>query len=300
MSLTILNVAYPHAPVGLDAVGGAEQVLTHLDRALVQQGHRSLVIAREGSHTAGTLIATPAIHGVLGSHLQEQALDNHRAAIEEALRRWDVDVVHLHGIDFPSYLPAAGVPVLATLHLPPDWYPPEVFYIDRPDTYLHCVSPSQRQACPPSENLLDEIENGVPTWELRNAYRKRNYVVSLGRVCWEKGYHVGLEAAHKANANFLLAGDVFPYPSHRDYFDHVIAPKLDGRRRFIGPVGFRQKRRLLRFGQGRAHTEPRAGNQFVGGDGSAGLRNARDRIAHWCLDRHCGRWTHRLPRRRRG
>ena len=36
MSMTVLNVAYPLAPVGPDAVGGAEQVLSALDAALVE------------------------------------------------------------------------------------------------------------------------------------------------------------------------------------------------------------------------------------------------------------------------
>lgn len=245
MGLTVLNVAYPLAPVGNDAVGGAEQVLTHLDRALVRAGHRSIVVACEGSQTAGTLLPTPPLQGVLGSHLQKEAHRNHRIAIEEALRRWNVDVVHLHGIDFNAYLPPDGVPILATLHLPPDWYPPEIFYLDRPRTYLNCVSSSQREACPPAENLLPEIHNGVPVAELLGAYRKRNYTLSLGRVCWEKGYHLALEAAKAADSDFLLAGDVFPYPSHRDYFNNVIAPRLDRRRRFVGPLNFRRKRRLL-------------------------------------------------------
>src|SRR3546814_8893976 len=85
----------------------------------------------------------------------------HRAAIDAALRRWRIDLVHMHGIDFHEYLPAAGVPVLATLHLPPGWYPSEVFSMARPETYLHCVSSSQRRACPPGAALLPDIENGV-------------------------------------------------------------------------------------------------------------------------------------------
>lgn len=245
MKLTILNVAYPLAPVGPDAVGGAEQVLTFLDRTLTEQGHRSIVIACEGSKTAGRLIPTPAVRGLLGSHLQDEALRNHREAIEEALRCWEIDVVHFHGIDFASYLPRPGTPVLATLHLPPDRYPPETFYLDRPDVYLHCVSRTQRQACPPCANMMSEIENGVPVEALRATYRKGDYVMSLGRVCWEKGFHVGLDAARKAGANFLLAGDVFPYSSHQDFFNNVLRPKLDRQRRFIGPVNFLQKRRLL-------------------------------------------------------
>ena len=48
MGLTLLSVAYPFAPVSGDASGGSEQVLAHLDQALVEAGHRSLVIAPEG------------------------------------------------------------------------------------------------------------------------------------------------------------------------------------------------------------------------------------------------------------
>ena len=43
MSLTILSVAYPFAPVSRDTAGGAEQILAHLDAALVHAGHRSLI-----------------------------------------------------------------------------------------------------------------------------------------------------------------------------------------------------------------------------------------------------------------
>ena len=38
MSLSVLSVAYPLAPVTADPVGGAEQVLARLDRALVAAG----------------------------------------------------------------------------------------------------------------------------------------------------------------------------------------------------------------------------------------------------------------------
>ncbi len=54
--LTVLSVAYPLAPVGPDAVGGSEQVLTAIDRALVAAGHRSIVLAIEGSQAAGELV----------------------------------------------------------------------------------------------------------------------------------------------------------------------------------------------------------------------------------------------------
>ena len=54
MSLTILSVAYPLAPVGPDAVGGAEQVLSQLDHALTAAGHRPEAhIFSSGGHGFG-------------------------------------------------------------------------------------------------------------------------------------------------------------------------------------------------------------------------------------------------------
>ena len=74
MSLAVLLVAYPFAPVGPDAVGGAEQVLTRLDEALTRQGHRVLVVACEGSVTRGELIPTPLPPGpITGPALSENA-----------------------------------------------------------------------------------------------------------------------------------------------------------------------------------------------------------------------------------
>lgn len=53
MRFTILNVAYPFAPVGPDVTGRAEQVLSSLDFALHEHGRESLVVASESSATAG-------------------------------------------------------------------------------------------------------------------------------------------------------------------------------------------------------------------------------------------------------
>ena len=50
-----MSVAYPFAPVTPDPPGGAEQVLAQIDRALIAAGHRSIVVACEGSATAGAL-----------------------------------------------------------------------------------------------------------------------------------------------------------------------------------------------------------------------------------------------------
>jgi len=246
MSLRILSVAYPLAPVGPDAVGGAEQILTLLDRALVRHGHESVVIACEGSRVEGTLLSAPLPQGPLDEAARASAHENYRHLIRQALEHWRFDVVHMHALDFHSYLPPAGPPVMVTLHLPPDWYPKHIFRLDRPDSWVHCVSEAQQRACPPSANLLPYIENGVPVECFHLVTRKRNFVLALGRICPEKGFHLALDAAVQARIPLLLAGEVFEYLAHKEYFCKELLPRLDGASsRFIGPAGFAPKRRLL-------------------------------------------------------
>ena len=245
MRLTILSVAYPLARVGPDAVGGAEQVLTLLDAALTQAGHRSLVIACEGSKVAGTLIAVPEISGSLTEPAREAAQKQHRRAIECALEQWPVNLIHLHGIDFHKYLPPPGPPALVTLHLPPSWYPPEIFRLARPRTYLHCVSNAQRRDCPSSSLLLPSIQNGVAVGAFQTHHAKRRFAIALGRICPEKGFHIALDAASRAGVPLLLGGEVFRYEAHERYYREQILPRLNGKHRYLGPVGLTRKRRLL-------------------------------------------------------
>lgn len=252
MTLTVLSVAFPFATVGPDAVGGAEQVLTALDDALVAGGHRSIVVAAGGSTTAGELVAIDRHDGTLDDAAWRAGHEQVRAAIRSVLERERVDLVHLHGVDCHRYLPPAGVPALATLHLPPDWYPIEVFRPARPDTWLQCVSESQRARCPASDRLVAVVPNGVPVERLTPLADcdgtpdvADDYAVALGRICPEKGFHLALEAARRAGAPLVLAGRVFEHSEHERYFAREIVPRLDHRRRFIGPVGLRHKRRLL-------------------------------------------------------
>jgi glycosyltransferase involved in cell wall biosynthesis len=245
MKWTILSVAYPLTEVGIDAVGGSEQILTMLDRSLVSGGHRSLVIAAEGSRVEGTLIASPRAAGRLDDTARDWGRRIHRKLIKDALARYPIDLIHMHSLDFHAYVPSGDVPVLATLHLPPDWYPRKIFDQRGSRYKLNCVSRSQHRACPRSPHLLPPIPNGVDVDRLGTDVPRRNFALALGRICPEKGFHFALEAATRAKTELVLAGQVFPYRAHQDYFRRTIRPRLDGLRKFIGPVGFAKKRRLL-------------------------------------------------------
>lgn len=245
MRLTVLSVGYPLARVSDQTVGGAEQVLSSLDEQLVLHGHRSIVIAPEGSQTRGLLLPTPAPGSQLDAVQKGGAAPFYRAAIRDALARFSVDVVHMHGLDFLDYLPEPGVPVLVTMHLPPDWYRAEAFQITRPNTQLVCVSGSQARECPRYTKIRAIISNGIRLERFRPRRRKYGYAVSLGRVCPEKGFHLAFHAARLAGIPLLLAGKVFGYQIHQKYFNEEIRPLLHSGNRFLGEIGPARKRRLL-------------------------------------------------------
>ena len=115
MPLTVLSVGYSLAPVGPDAVGGAEQVLSALDRALVEAGHHSVVVANLGSQTAGTLVPSGPVPPQITEDARAEAQRRHRQAVAEALARFPVDLVHSHALDFADHLPTAEIPTLVTL-----------------------------------------------------------------------------------------------------------------------------------------------------------------------------------------
>lgn len=238
--MRILSVAFPFAPVRIDAVGGAEQIVATLDAEIVAAGHQSLVLACAGSRVRGHLVATEAIAGPIDDRQRQRAWTRH-AELLDRLVDGQVDVVHLHGLDFSHYLPSARIPTLATLHLPLDWYGPE---ITRLPVHLVCVSRSQRERGGPAFCDVPVIDNGVPLAP-RAPCARQNFVLCLGRVCREKGFHLAVHAARAARLPLIIAGQVFPYHDHQDYFERELCPLFDEQRRFIGPVGGALKRQLL-------------------------------------------------------
>ncbi len=245
MTLTVLSVASPFAPIGLEGDDEASAVLTALDAALVRAGHRSLVVAPDGSRVAGTLIPLPPARGPLGEPARAIVHSRVRAVVAETLDRAAVDLVHLHATGFHAHLPPPGVPVLVTLHQPFGHYPPAALAPSREGTWLHGISTAQTRTAPAGVKLLPPIEIGVSVDKLSIRVPKRRFAVALGAIAPDSGVHVALDAAGMADMQILLAGEVAADPEQQRYFREEIHPRLDGRRRFLGSVGFARKRWML-------------------------------------------------------
>jgi glycosyltransferase involved in cell wall biosynthesis len=243
MGLTVVSLAYPIVPIGPDTVGGTEQVVASIDEALVRRGHRSIVVGAEGSRVAGTLVSTPTTRKPLDECGWEEAYAEHREALHHVLQNEDVDVVHMHGIDFHAYLPDGGPAALATLHLPPFNYPSNITSAHRP-LFLNCVSGFSRRQYP-AQSPMVTIPNGVALDRFRPGSKKEDFVVGLGRIVEEKGFHLAIDAAKKAGLPLVLGGSVPPFPEHQRYFEQEIRPRLDAERRFLGPIPLRDRIDLL-------------------------------------------------------
>jgi len=251
--LTVLTVAYPFAPVRNDAVGGAEQIASMLDAAIVTAGHRSIVAACEGSCTLGELFAGCTLRMTL---LEETASRRFRIQFQEALDRAlatrKIDVIHMHGFDFHQYSLPENIPIIVTLHLPLDWYPDKIWNRNIEQIHFCCVSDSQHKMAPKHSGPITVIPNGVTIPfidEVEFTFEPDDVAVAMGRICPEKNLHEALQAATLARTPLLLAGRVYPYPEHIDYFERKIKPGLDvcagPRHQFLGPLSAAGRFRLL-------------------------------------------------------
>jgi glycosyltransferase involved in cell wall biosynthesis len=245
MCLTVLNVAYPFVRLTSDPVGGAEQVLMQLDRALSESGCRSIVVAPEGSQSVGELMAIRTDTALLSESARRRTEQAVRVTLAAACRERDVDVVHLHGSDFSAYLPPWAVPVLVTLHLPLSWYPTGSLQPARRDTWFVPVSSMQTRSAWPGLQLLTPIENGVAVEEFPLMRSAGRFALAMGRICPEKGFHHAIDASRDAGIPMLLAGAVQGWPDHYRYFEQQIEPRLNSSCRWIGRVSGERKRRLL-------------------------------------------------------
>ena len=248
--ITVLSIAFPFAPVGPNLVGGAEQILSDLDAALVAAGDRSMVVACEGSQPAGSLFAIPVPEC---RDLEEVNRDWRKrafhAAVDRALGSGQVDLVHAHCMDLFDYEFPAEIPLLITLHLPISWYRGAMLEQYRDRAHFCYVSQTQRREGLAILGDAPVIENGVDVAPPENG-AKQDFALVMGRICPEKNAHTALEAGTRARTRVIIGGQVYPYRAHQQYFEEKIEPLILGSRppadhQFAGPLMQDRRQSLL-------------------------------------------------------
>jgi glycosyltransferase involved in cell wall biosynthesis len=228
MSVSILFVAYPMLPVSDASCGGAEQMLWTVERELALGGVATAVAACAGSRIEGELLATGAPPALTDQFDRRER--EHNAAVLEFCRTRQFRIIHDKSGHFWPYAGKIATPVLATLHLPRSFYPAGAFDSVAPNVFFTCVSQSQAASFRDLPNLLGVVPNGIALdrFHLSEAQprSKREYLLWMGRICPEKGTHLALDAARQTGRKLVVAGAVYPFSWHQQYFEREVQPRL--------------------------------------------------------------------------
>jgi glycosyltransferase involved in cell wall biosynthesis len=239
--MRIAVVAPPWFPVPPPAYGGTERVCALVARGLRERGHGVVLYATGDSRPQVRLRAGLGRHRpeLLGSAEREA---NHLSFALPEIGRYDVVHDNSSAVG-PLLWSLAGVPALHTVHggLTDDSRAVYRRVGDR--VALVSLSRSQQEEAP-ELRWADAIPNPVDVSSMPYTARKAGYVAFVARMAPEKAPHLAIEACRRAGTELVLAGPV--HDVNRDYFEQVVAPRIDGGRvRYLGSLDERAKNALL-------------------------------------------------------
>ena len=273
-TLRIAQIAPPWIPIPPKHYGGTENVIYHLVEEQIAQGHDVTLFAPGDSKTSAKLVSffpqsllesgVPwSMHLKAFYHLQKSV---------DYIKEHRFDIVHTHlSSSSDMYLfPLTAhleTPHIATLH--------SVFPFDRdahsnrtgdadsfymewaPSLPIVAISESAKQNVPYPLNFVGIVHHGLYMQDFQPIKRRvgANFVW-LGRFMPEKGAHLAIEAAKRAQVSLVLAGVIDRHSKiSMDYFEQIIKPQIGKDQiSYIGPVNMRQKNNL--FGRARGFLNP--------------------------------------------
>ena len=272
--MRIAQIAPPWIPIPPKEYGGTENVIYHLVEEQVAQGHDVTLFAPGDSKTSARLVSffhksllassVPwTMHLKAFYHLQK-AVDY----IKE--QRFDIVHTHLSSCSDMYIFPLTAhlaTPHVTTLH--------SVFPFDRdarsnrtgdadscymewaPFLPMVAISESARQNVPHPLNFVGEVHHGLYMQDFQPVkHRMGENFAWLGRFMPEKGAHLAIEVAKRAQVPLVLAGIIDRNCKiSMDYFEQVIKPQIGKDQiTYFGPANMRQKNNL--FSQAKGFLNP--------------------------------------------
>jgi glycosyltransferase involved in cell wall biosynthesis len=140
-------------------------------------------------------------------------------------------------------------PVLATLHLPRSFYPEHWFTRVPANLYFACVSKAQAKTFADIPKVTGVVQNGVQLEQFPYQPVKDEYLLWMGRICEEKAPHIAMDIAAQQGRPLVVAGKVYPFVYHQEYFKREVLPRLHKMGKnvtFVESPSLKQKIDLLR------------------------------------------------------
>ncbi len=224
---------------------------------MARGGALTTVAASAGSRVSGELFSTGDPCSQPDDYDRRRV--EHEDRVVDFVRRREregkaFDLVHDQSGSFWRRAAEIDSPVLATLHLPRSFYPAGSFESVPSNVSFNCVSNSQARSFADLESLLGVAPNGIALdrfaddddVDMQRGDRKG--LLWLGRICEEKAPHLALEIAACAGLPITIAGQVYPFSYHQQYFEREVGPRLReiSNAEFISAPTADLKRRLLR------------------------------------------------------
>jgi glycosyltransferase involved in cell wall biosynthesis len=210
-----------------------------LTEGLVQRGHDVTLFATGDSRTQATLSSVVA-HGWSNDPEIDTKVAEclHIAAVFE--RSDDFDIIH-NSFDFLplTYSELVSTPLVTTIHgfSSPRILPVFEKYNGR-SAYV-AISDADRH---PRLDYVATVHHGIDTDAFALHAPTDPYLLFYGRIHPDKGTAHAIEVARRVGMPLVIAGIVHD----QQYFDHEVAPHIDGDRvRYIGPIGATERSPLL-------------------------------------------------------
>ncbi len=261
--MKIAQIAPPWITIPPKNYGGSEIVIYNLVEEQVAQGHDVTLIAPGDARTSAKLISffpkSLNEEGVpWAGHLKAYY---HLQKALEYVKQHDFDIVHTHlSSSSDMYIfpltASLATPHVTTLHsrFPFDrvqsWTgkADELYMEWAPAVPMVAISESALAEVEYNLNFVGVVHHGLPKQQFLPSSKKRgDFFVWLGRFVAEKGTHLAIEAAKRANVKIVLAGTIDRYQRESiNYFNELIKPQIDNDQvRYVGPVNLKEKISLL-------------------------------------------------------
>jgi glycosyltransferase involved in cell wall biosynthesis len=255
VALRILLTADPELPVPPRLYGGIERIVDWLARGLVGRGLEVGLVAHPESRIDGVRLFPWT--GRRSRSLRDTF--RNMGVLDSAVRQHRPDVVHSFSrVAYLLPLLARRLPKIMSYQRMPSPRPVRwaAQLAGRSLVYTGCseyISQMGRSHGGEWRTIHNGVEESIYTY--RQTVPEGAPLLFLSRLDRVKAPHLAISIAKAANVPLILAGNIAESGPDREYFERVVAPKIDGVAvQYVGPVGDAQKDALL--GQARALLVP--------------------------------------------
>ncbi len=244
--MRVAIIASPHVPIPPPKYGGTEQVIHHLIKGLIEEGHEPILFGPGDSQVPCELIPIvekavyfPKKRADLPAH--EKMVSKIQKAAESKIRKLvsRIDIIHSHSFDLRNM---GDFPNLTTIH-GPILFEEIPHYSEREHLYYVSISKNQQEAYPHLK-YVGVVYNGEDPADFPIVEKPDDYVCFLGRFDREKNPHLAIKLAINLGIKIKLAGKVDHLAE--GYFDEEVKPLLKNPLvEYLGEIGFKKKVKLL-------------------------------------------------------